>query len=296
VFHLVRRVNGLAPLARFLASYRDRPGHLEHDLVFILKGFPGERIDRELADQMDSVRHTRMHVPDQGYDIGAYFAAARRFEHENLCFMNSFCEILAPGWLEALYRALCLPDAGAASATGSNQGFNPERRFIPDAERLSARSSWKHALLRIPLVERLMLFRRKLQFPPFPNPHLRTNAFMIRHAEMLALDLPRVFSKRQAYSFESGRSGMTAQLLKAGKRPYVVGRDGQAYAVADWVRSHTFWSRDQENLMVADNQTRRYQSASIAEKMVLCWDAWGLEGLRESGWTIDQERHERPRQ
>jgi hypothetical protein len=137
-------------------------------------------------------------------------------------------------------------------------------------------------LLEIPLIEEVNVLRRKLQFPPFPNPHLRTNAFMIRRRDFLALRPHRTFTKRQAYSFESGRRGLTSQLLRAGKRPYVVGRDGHAYGISDWMHSHTFWIGKQENLMVADNQTRRYQYATDREKLVLTWDAWGPEGVGES--------------
>jgi hypothetical protein len=288
VFHLVREANGHSPLARFLESYRSHPAGLEHDLVFILKGFRGKRVGRDLAAQIDSVRHHRLYVADWGYDITAYFVAAKLFECDVMCCLNSFCEILVSGWLEALYRAVCLPDAGASSATGSFQGFNPERRFVPGAERSATRPTWKRKLLEIPLIEEIKLLRRKLQFPAFPNPHLRTNAFLIRRRDFLALRPHRTLTKRQAYSFESGRKGLTSQLLGAGKRPYVVARDGRAYGVSDWMHSHTFWIADQENLMVADNQTRRYQEATACEKMVLTFDAWGPEGVRESSGLVGQ--------
>lgn len=292
VFHLVRQANGLAPLVRFLESYRNHPGNLDHDLVFILKGFPGNQVDRGVVDSMDTVPHRRVHVADWGYDITAYFAAAKQFEYEFLCFLNSFCEILVPGWLEKLYQAVCLPNAGASSATGSYQGFNPDWRFMPDSGILSSRPKWKRKLLEVPLIERINVFRRQLQYPIFPNPHLRTNAFMIRRGDMLALRPHWTFTKRQAYRFESGRSGMTPQLMKAGKHPYVVGRDGRAYAIPDWMQSRTFWIHGQENLMVADNQTRRYQNATEREKMVFTQYAWGTEGLRDSGWRAIQGENE----
>jgi hypothetical protein len=288
VFHLVREANGPGPLARFLESYQDHPANLEHDLVFILKGFRGNRVDRGLAEQIDSVRHHRLYVTDWGYDITAYFVAAKLFECDLMCFLNSFCEILVPGWLEGLYRAMCLPDAGASSATGSYQGFNPERCSLPDAENFAARPTWKRKLLEISFIEKINVLRRKLQFPPFPNPHLRTNALMIRRRDFLALRPHHTFTKRQAYSFESGRSGLTSQLLGAGKHPYVVGRDGHAYGLSDWMHSHTFWIGKQENLMVADNQTRRYQNATDRERRVLTWDAWGPEDVRECAGLVDE--------
>ena len=38
----------------------------------------------------------------------------------------------------------------------------------------------------------------------------------------------------------------------------MVGRDGRAYRADEWRRSRTYWSGDQENPLVADDQMARY--------------------------------------
>lgn len=283
VCHLVRHANGIDPLRRFLGSYRRHPAGLEHELVAILKGFPGNRVTPEVGDELASVPHRCLFAADWGYDITAYFKAASELGHAALCFMNSFSEILADDWLRKLHDAVSRPGAGAAGATGSYQGYMPGWRAMPDAELVAVRSPWKKKLLGIPLVERLNALRRRRQFPVFPNPHLRTNAFLIRRGDMLALRPHRTHTKRQAYSFESGRDSMTAQLSRLGKSVYVVGADGIAYGISDWMRSRTFWIDEQQNLMVADNQTRRYRGASAREKAAFTWHAWGAAGLDEAG-------------
>ncbi len=47
---------------------------------------------------------------------------------------------------------------------------------------------------------------------PFPAAHLRTNAFLVRHRDFVALDGFAATTKLQAHAVESGRKSMTRQL------------------------------------------------------------------------------------
>jgi hypothetical protein len=58
-------------------------------------------------------------------------------------------------------------------------------------------------------------------------------------------------------------------------RALVVGRNGEAYEHAQWPESRTFWSADQQNLLVADNQTMKYQNAAPSQRVALSRQAWG---------------------
>ena len=53
------------------------------------------------------------------------------------------------------------------------------------------------------------------------------------------------------------------------------GRDGQAYDPEHWHRSNTFWQSQEENLLVADNQTELYLSAGPEKRAELAQYAWG---------------------
>jgi hypothetical protein len=57
----------------------------------------------------------------------------------------------------------------------------------------------------------------------------------------------------------------------------VVGRDGRAYDPTDWYRSHTFWEANQENLLIADNQTAEYEHGDQDTRTALSRYAWGHE-------------------
>jgi hypothetical protein len=275
VVHLVRAINGVQPLEQFLQSYEHHAAGIEHDFLFVLKGFEGERVAPEFEAQLQKVRHRRLFVADSGFDITSYFLAAEAALADRLCFLNSFSVILANNWLSHLHRAALLSGVGAVGATGSYQGVRVDQRLSRDVARMTGRPAWIQVLLRLPHVARLNAWNHARIFPYFPNPHLRTNAFMLRRETMLALRRIVMRTKRQSYEFESGKNGMTRQILEMGKSVCVVGRDGQVFSIKDWGISGTFWMAGQENLLVSDNQTRRYQEADSQARQLYKRLAWG---------------------
>src|SRR4030095_10421701 len=63
-------------------------------------------------------------------------------------------------------------------------------------------------------------------FPHFPNPHIRTNVFMLWRDDFLAVPLGGRVSKTACCSFESGYDGLSLTTLRKGLRLLVVGADG----------------------------------------------------------------------
>jgi hypothetical protein len=117
--------------------------------------------------------------------------------------------------------------------------------------------------------------RLRARFDQFPAPHLRTNAFMLRTRLMRELKSGRVRGKEEAYMFEGGKTSLTAQIRERGLKVVVVGKDGQSYDPEEWYRSETLWQGEQRNLLVADNQTRDYDSGSTRHRTFLSRFAWG---------------------
>jgi hypothetical protein len=130
-------------------------------------------------------------------------------------------------------------------------------------------------LIKDSLAERALRSKFFHSFDPFPTPHVRTNAFMIRRAQMLDLRRPPIVEKLDAYMFESGKEGMTSQILRAGLEALVVGRDGRAYEPEEWHLSDTLWQGEQEHLLVSDNQTSDYANGSPQRRIFLSRVAWG---------------------
>src|SRR5208282_1102945 len=63
--------------------------------------------------------HHEFRMSDFGFDIRAYSLAARQLSHRYLCFLNSFSEPLAAGWLRTLHRWVLEPGVGVVGCTGA---------------------------------------------------------------------------------------------------------------------------------------------------------------------------------
>jgi hypothetical protein len=120
----------------------------------------------------------------------------------------------------------------------------------------------------------------------YPNPHVRTNAFMIETDRFVSLHAATFKTKFDVYEFESGRRSMTKQIMAQGLKPVVVDRNGNIYNISEWKSSSTFWVDEQSNLLVADNQTRDYAKGSRELRRWLEDCAW----VHPSSWLLKVHR------
>lgn len=290
--HLVRAANGIEPFDRFMRSYEMHDAGVEHELVIIFKGF-GDKGDlgpfRERMAGHGSLRE--IVVGDEGFDMGAYLSAALALGHERLCFVNSFAEVLADRWLGILDEALTEPGTGIAGATGSWASHRSAAAYLIGLggvyrQVLGPRRVGRPALASVAGdPEKVSKFPRLgaaaglpeelLMFPGFPDPHLRTNAFLISRKLFLSLKTRPPTSKRGAYRFEAGYRGITRQVLNRGLEARLATRDGRSLPVADWPEAECYWQGTQRDLLVADNQTRLYEEAPLVTQQVLAAFAWG---------------------
>jgi hypothetical protein len=119
------------------------------------------------------------------------------------------------------------------------------------------------------------VFARLHRFPSFPNPHIRSNGFMVRRTHMLESMRGEIVDKFDACEFESGEDSLTWQLRRRGLRAVLVDRRGKGFDVADWWRSDTFRLRDQGGLLMADNRTREFDRMSRGSRATHAWMTWG---------------------
>ncbi len=282
VVHLVRAHNGTGPLKDFLESYKLNPGGITHDLIILFKGFNSDGPSQEYRLLLKSFNYRELHVSDDGFDITAYFAVHHAFDYKYYCFLNSFSIILDSEWLLKLYQYISQEQVGLVGATGSYQSL-----YLSAAHwKFLVENSIKKS--KYPKLRRLWLGRLDWNlhylinkcrfgpyFPSFPNFHIRTNAFIVKQEVIKEIMIRKIQSKIVAYKCESGKQSITNQILKSGKDVLVIGKNGQAYKKEDWWKSNTFWRENQENLLVSDNQTRSYSEATLAEKILFSYNAWG---------------------
>lgn len=270
VAHLARASNGPEPFQNFLESYGRNDGGLKHELLVIFKGFNEGKEPVEYERFLVPYPHKSLFVPDHGFDVDAYFAASSGFDCGYFCFLNSFSILLDKDWLSKMYRAISEKDVGLVGATGSYESMYTDQT---EAYRnvIKPLSFFSPLRLRV----RCRLAKWKRQFAMFPNYHVRTNGFMIS-AELMRKIKHKTFStKFDAWRFESGKNGLTSQILNMNLRALIVGKDGRSYEKEDWFRSNTFWQGEQANLLVADNQTKTYMKSDLEEKRRLSRLAWG---------------------
>ena len=305
VVHLVWGPLGPAPLRAFLRSYERHSAGAEHELVVLFNGVGRQERPRLLAELSD-FPHRLLELEEPVQDLAAYMRAARLLEHERLCFVNSYSEILADDWLAKLAGALDQAPGGLVGATGSwastrswvfhayllpspYRGLMPPRRVAREQflaierERDNVEPGQAAPGGRRTLSESLQaklrtlphLPRQILAYEGFPAEHLRTNAFMLERTLLGRLRVGEINSKMDAYALESGRHSLTRQVQAMGRHALVVARDGAVYEERDWDASRTFWQGDQEGLLVADNQTRSYADGSASRRWLLSTFAWG---------------------
>jgi hypothetical protein len=303
VVHLVWAPLGPRPLERFLAAYRRREPGSPHRLLIIFNGFT-EEVDRSPWTRLlAGVEHEPLQLERPLLDLAAYREAVTRVAVARYCFLNSYSVVLADGWLHSLERALARPDTGLVAASGSWGSIRSYQRFMlglggPYASVFGDRRRTNAALAAVaaddavaaegaeprgrrrrqPLRYLRALAGQSYGFVPFPAEHVRTNGFMIERAVFERLRLPSLAGKSDAYRLESGRDSFTAQVRRLGLEARVVGRDARAYAPGDWPASGTFWQQEQQNLLIADNQTRRYELSDAYTRSVLARYAWGALG------------------
>ncbi|HEY7831031.1 MAG TPA: glycosyltransferase family 2 protein [Solirubrobacteraceae bacterium] len=279
--YLVWAPLGPEPLRAFLRSYHAHPAQADHELVIVLNGAAHDTSTgastkalshdasancdaktpsrEELLAELEHTRHRLIVLEQPLIDLAAYDEATKQLEHEWLCFVNSYSMILTDGWLRHLAHAVQLPGVGIAGASGSWE----------------SQAQWTRGEARTWLRQLSAIRSARRDYPRFPNPHIRTTAFMLRRQAALEAGLSEAGDKRAAYLLESGKSSITRRLKEQGQRALVVGRDGQTYEVGEWAQSGTYRSGDQHNLLVADRRTEDWQRASPRLRQQLSRDAWG---------------------
>jgi hypothetical protein len=264
---------GLSTSKFFFESYKRFPPDYPHELVVLVKGWDNQ-VDEDnliiLARENGAAQVIK--VPDDGYDWGAYMRVAPGLTQDWLCFLNTHTRLMVTGWLSLLMRA-AEPSVGAVSATGSWESL---AHILPRRDSRSPIFSCLAYPLRM-LVNFLRFTRNAYDYPLFPNPHLRSNAFIVKSSIFLEFisgkNIPKC--KRDANKLESGRRGFSNYLVGKKLNIYIVGRDGTRYAPHQWSKAGIFRGENQENLLVSDNQTESFLVACVKRRKFLEYLAWG---------------------
>ena len=265
---------GIEYLERFANSYLSYAAGYKHKLVILFNGTALVNNYQPFL-QLARERFTDFEIMelDKGQDIDAYFFAASKLSEEYILFLNTFSEFRNANWLR-FYHDNFQNDVGVVGATGSYQSLLTTT-LKENTWRWQKRKGLKQNIRKYKLLLKTNITRRFL-LHPFPNPHIRTNAFMVERSQFSKIKHPKMKTKFDAYLFENGRQSLTNQLIRAGKRPLVIDKNGKGYDISHWKESRTFWIAEQENLLISDNQTALYHNADSSYRKILSNNAWGI--------------------
>jgi hypothetical protein len=281
---------GLGDVTTFCTSYRANPAGRPHRLFIMSTGNWSAAQRNQLTQLAASVAAEIVELSDIGLDWGAYMQLAPKLDEEWLCWLNTYTQLQTADWLDALRSAADQESVGMAGATGSWGSRIPSIRDIPSnvADYYAARGALR-AVAYAAYSYLVYLPRQSVQrlstYPPFPNPHLRSNAFLMRRQLFLdfAAQAPFPANKPDTHALESGRRSLTRYIQSRGLTPVVVGRDRRSYAIEQWFDSGTFRTPGQPNLLIGDNQTRAYDTANSGYRRLLERSTWGRTATPAAG-------------
>ena len=272
---------GTEYLTAFLNSYTVKNAGIEHRLVILFNGHQSEEEIRPFLKILSrSDVEFEYKLSPHKFDIASYFYAAANLSTDYVAFVNTYSLILHDNWLLYLYQNLTKTGVGCVSATGSWSDYphNDEYRSII--------KDFKGFNFSVNKIKKAIFFR--FNFFPFVKPHLRTNAFMIKRTIFITLKFglvkPILFNwftnysgtKLKSLCFEHGNNSLTNQIIDMKLKPLLVDKKGAGYEISEWRNAATFWTADQQNLLVSDNQTMKYELADNERKQALEYAAWGI--------------------
>ncbi|HYJ38746.1 MAG TPA: hypothetical protein VEV87_09020, partial [Chitinophagaceae bacterium] len=245
VVHLIWLHLGTGLFNNFISTYCKYNSGYPHELVLLFNGVSETEEIFEYIRIVEGKKipyRTLVHYGNC-QDLDAYFWAADQLKSTWLLFLNSYSEILAEDWLVKYLSPTSSREVGMVGATGSWQSYY-RTVFINNKWKWERKQTFKENIRKFKLMIKALLYWRFL-FPDFPNPHIRTNAFMIRRALMVSMKRRRLKNKLDAYAIESGYNNLTAQVFRKGMEAVVICKSGKSFKKSEWAGSKVFWNENQ---------------------------------------------------
>jgi hypothetical protein len=269
-------------LINFLQSYQNQDAGINHNLIILFNGYHNEKDLHPFIEILNtSLVSYQIIITESKYDIDAYFYIAELLKNsEYVTFLNTYSVILHANWLKYFYANIIKESVGCVSATGAWGDYFHAMEYKKSINKIK---KFKGSLTD---VKKVIYFR--FNFYPTVRPHLRTNGFMINRLLFLSIKRPSVrpvflnlllklnSKKIRSFCFEHGKDSFSQQLVDRGLQIQIVNKFGSGLNINEWPASNVYWNGLQENLLIQDNQTSKYQKADIEERKRLAYAAWGI--------------------
>ncbi|MDD3437254.1 MAG: DUF4422 domain-containing protein [Candidatus Gastranaerophilales bacterium] len=230
---------GIDAVENFLNSYNKFSAGIEHNLVIIAKNWTDKAIYDNLCSLVKENNAELIDLPDDGFDIGAFFRAANILKNEYVFFIGSGVSIIKDNWLLLF-----------------NNAFQSDDKI----QLAGPMGAWEKGIS-----------------GRFPNPHIRTCAFMINRELFLEYANSQKFpqTKEDTWHLEHCENSLSNFIYRKGYKAVVVNSDGEISESDDWVNSRTYMTPDDSKLIMEDKWVRKYHSAGESLKTYKEIIVWG---------------------
>ena len=265
VVYLAYEPFGKKYLESFLEFYIKFDSGFDHDLLICFKQFKKKNLDewkKILNNKFVDFIEFNDDFEKNDFDIGSYLRVAKKYPDRLILFLNTYTVPITKNWLKIYinhYERKTVIGATGSMASLSSQFFN----FFYNQHTKFKQIRWglKH-LMHVQL---------------FPNPHIRTTAFFLHAKDFLSLNYnaEKFIKKIETNYFESGRNGLSNQLIKKGFKLIIVNSDNNGFDIDTWKKSETFCLGNQSKLIFKDKRTDEYKNADNFEKIKRTKFCWG---------------------
>jgi hypothetical protein len=185
--------------------------------------------------------YNEIFLPSGGYDIGSYVIMAEQISENKVIFFNTSTEIKKNNWLAKMIM-----------------NINKKYFIIGGSGSFETLS---------PVIQNQ---------PIFPNPHIRSNGFLVdREFFLNIMKKTEIRNKEDAWNIESGRNSISDKIFKIDGQVCVVDKFGIGYDFKRWPVSKTFRLSNQKNMLFSDNRVREYANTETKYKNLLYLNTWG---------------------
>jgi hypothetical protein len=238
-------------LKNFVDSYIKYPSGLDHQLYLIVKNLSRIEIKEIIEPIFINCKYKIIQVTKRGFDMGAYYQFAGQINEELIFPINTNTLFRTHDWLKKIHNNFT-PSTGILGSSGSFEQIKTANQYQD-------------------------------YFESFPNPHIRTNGFMIRRllfmkiveSYLLSIKKKNFTTKIDTFRFESGKKGLTRYLLKYKYDIKIIGANGRAYSIKNWPLSDTFRCNNQANMIISDRQTKYFDNRIYYHKKFFSKMTWG---------------------
>jgi hypothetical protein len=274
VAYLVWLPFGVELFSKFINSYCSKSAGADHTLLLLFNGVENEN---DIVKYLEIVAQNNIDVDylisETGQDMEIYQWCCGKVNYEIILFLNSYSLFNKSNWL-FYYLNNFKDDVGMIGASASNQSIYSTALYY-NKLKYEKGKNFMHHFKKIKMFFKAILYWRYF-FKPFPTPHIRATAFMLRRSDYLQMHFKYPLLKKvDAYKIECGKHSMTNWFLQRNLKVGVVNSDGIFYDLKNAINSNTFRINNQEKLLISDKQTDWYDNSDKKQRREFTYLAWG---------------------